>query len=215
MTQLTKDTPMPVLWAWMLVAGLGVGPTFSVFTIVIQNAVPFRQLGVGTSNLTFFRQIGGSVALAFVGTIFAQSLEEDLPTQLSAAGVPDQVLQGFQQATTTGSFDFNQLLNVGGDLGATILAALPAGAKQFVEPFIPNIVQGIYGAFSLAVAQTFWLGVFGSVVAVIAAVAIKEIPLRATNAAPQAATGQQPAAATATGAPGSSGQTTGTAPTTE
>jgi EmrB/QacA subfamily drug resistance transporter len=215
MTQLTKDTPMPVLWAWMLVAGLGVGPTFSVFTIVIQNAVPFRQLGVGTSNLTFFRQIGGSVALAFVGTIFAQSLEEDLPTQLSAAGVPDQVLQGFQQATTTGSFDFNQLLNVGGDLGATILAALPAGAKQFVEPFIPNIVQGIYGAFSLAVAQTFWLGVFGSVVAVIAAVAIKEIPLRATNAAPQAATGQQPAAATATGSPGSSGRTTGTAPTTE
>src|SRR3954449_7939851 len=80
MTQLTKDTPMPVLWAWMLVTGLGVGPTFSVFTIVIQNAVPFRQLGVATSNLTFCRQIGGSVALAFVGTIFAQSLTEDLPT---------------------------------------------------------------------------------------------------------------------------------------
>ena len=55
----------------MFIAGLGVGPTFSVFTIVIQNAVPFRQLGVATSNLTFFRQIGGTVALAFVGTIFA------------------------------------------------------------------------------------------------------------------------------------------------
>ena len=42
-----------------------------MFTIVIQNSVPFRQMGVATSNLTFFRQIGGSVALAFVGTIFA------------------------------------------------------------------------------------------------------------------------------------------------
>ena len=42
MTQLTKDTPVPVLWVWMLIAGLGVGPTFSVFTIVIQNAVPFK-----------------------------------------------------------------------------------------------------------------------------------------------------------------------------
>ena len=33
---------MPVVWLWMFLAGLGVGPTFSVLTIVIQNAVPFR-----------------------------------------------------------------------------------------------------------------------------------------------------------------------------
>ena len=46
MTQLTKDTPVPVLWLWMFILGLGVGPTFSVFTIVIQNAVPFQKLGV-------------------------------------------------------------------------------------------------------------------------------------------------------------------------
>ena len=74
MTQLTKDTPVPIVWLWMFIAGLGVGPTFSVFTIVIQNAVPFRQLGVATSNLTFFRQIGGTIALAFVGTIFGDDL---------------------------------------------------------------------------------------------------------------------------------------------
>ena len=70
----------------MFIAGLGVGPTFSVFTIVIQNAVPFRQLGVATSNLTFFRQIGGTVALAFVGTIFGTTFQEQLPRQLVAAG---------------------------------------------------------------------------------------------------------------------------------
>ena len=34
MTQLTKDTPLPIVWFWMFLAGLGVGPTFSVFTIV-------------------------------------------------------------------------------------------------------------------------------------------------------------------------------------
>ena len=62
MTQLTKDTPVPVVWLWMFIAGLGVGPTFSVPTIVIQNAVPFKELGVATSNLTFFRQIGGTIA---------------------------------------------------------------------------------------------------------------------------------------------------------
>ena len=78
MTQLTKDTSVPMVWLWMLIAGLGVGPTFSVPTIVIQNAVPFRQLGVATSNLTFFRQIGGSIALAFVGTIFGTTFVQQL-----------------------------------------------------------------------------------------------------------------------------------------
>src|SRR5689334_397510 len=110
MTQLTKDTPLPILWLWMFIAGLGVGPTFSVFTIVIQNAVPFKELGVATSNLTFFRQIGGSVALAFVGTIFAQSFTEDLIPQFRASGVPEPLIQGFQQGT--GSFDVAQLTGV-------------------------------------------------------------------------------------------------------
>ena len=107
MTQLTDDTPVPVVWLWMFIAGLGVGPTFSVPTIVVQNAVPFKQLGVATSNLTFFRQIGGAVALAFVGTIFATSFQDNLAPQMSAAGVPQQVVDGFAQAASSGSLDFS------------------------------------------------------------------------------------------------------------
>jgi hypothetical protein len=57
---------------------------------------------------------------------------------------------------------------------------LPAEAQAF----IPNIIEGIHGAFSLATAQTFWLGVAGAIVATLAAIAIKEIPLRASNESP-------------------------------
>ena len=102
MTQLTKDTPVPIVWLWMFIAGLGVGPTFSVFTIVIQNAVPFRQLGVATSNLTFFRQIGGTIALAFVG----HDLRDDVPGAADPVagrrGVPQPVVDGFTQASSGG-----------------------------------------------------------------------------------------------------------------
>jgi EmrB/QacA subfamily drug resistance transporter len=194
MTQLTKDTPVPIVWLWMFIAGLGVGPTFSVFTIVIQNAVPFRQLGVATSNLTFFRQIGGTIALAFVGTIFGTTFQEKLTPSLVAQGVPQPVVDGFTQASSGGTLDFNQLTGVG-NLGAIILAQIPEQFRAAVEPFVPNIVEGIHAAFSLATAQTFWLGVFGSVAAAVAAVAIKEIPLRATNEMPV------PAAASAQGRP--------------
>ena len=183
MTQLTKDTPVPVVWLWMFIAGLGVGPTFSVFTIVIQNAVPFRQLGVATSNLTFFRQIGGTIALAFVGTIFGTSFKDNLAPQMVAAGVPQPVVDGFTQASANGSVDLGQLTGVG-DLGQALLANIPAEFQAAVTPYIDAMVEGIHGAFSLATAQTFWLGVVGAIAATVAAVAIKEIPLRATNEEP-------------------------------
>jgi EmrB/QacA subfamily drug resistance transporter len=192
MTQLTKDTPVPVVWLWMFLAGLGVGPTFSVFTIVIQNAVPFRQLGVATSNLTFFRQIGGTIALAFVGTIFGTTFKEQLVPQMAAAGVPQQGLDFFAQASASGQFDLARLTGVG-DLGQTILASTPPEFRAQVQAILPQIIEGIHGAFSLAVAQTFWLGVGGALVAAAAAVAIKEVPLRASNAEPV------PTAATASG----------------
>jgi len=181
MTQLTKDTPVPVVWLWMFIAGLGVGTTFSVPTIVIQNAVPFKELGVATSNLTFFRQIGGTIALAFVGTIFGTTFAEQLPIQLAASGTPPNVLQDFGAAVAAGKIDANVLTGVGESLGKVIGGIVPS-----TVPYTDLIVDAIHGAFSLATASTFWLGVVGAIVAALAAVAIKEIPLRSTNAAPVA-----------------------------
>jgi EmrB/QacA subfamily drug resistance transporter len=205
MTQLTADTDLLVLAGWMFLAGLGVGPTFSVFTIIVQNAVPFSQLGVATSNLTFFRQIGGSVALAIVGTIFGSSFLEQIAPSMTAAGVPAPVVDGFGQATTSGAIDFNNLTGVG-DLGATILAALPAAVAPAVEPFITNIVAGIHQAFSLAVAQTFWIGVAASIVAAIAAAFMIEHPLH--NEDPVAARAAAAAAAKEASNPVPSGAAT-------
>jgi EmrB/QacA subfamily drug resistance transporter len=186
MTQLTATTSLEIVWFWMFLAGLGVGPTFSVFTIVVQNAVPFHELGVATSNLTFFRQIGGTVALAIVGTIFGTTFKEQLAPQLATAGVPAPVVQGFNQASSSGALDFNQLTGVG-DLGASILANIPAQAKPFIEPYIGNIVTGIHQAFSLGVAQTFWIGVVAAVVAALAAAGMQELKLRTSRAPAQEA----------------------------
>jgi EmrB/QacA subfamily drug resistance transporter len=192
MTQLTADTPLLIVWFWMFLTGLGVGPTFSVFTIVVQNAVPFSQLGVATSNLTFFRQIGGSVALAIVGTIFGTTFLERVGPQVAAAGAPPEVVNAFGQAMANGTFDLNNLTSVG-DVGAAILAATPEAFRGAIQPFIPQIVEGIHQAFSLGVAQTFWIGVAAAIVAAVAAMFMIEHPLRAD--APVTA----PASAPATG----------------
>jgi EmrB/QacA subfamily drug resistance transporter len=197
MTQLNAATPVPVVWLWMFLAGLGVGPTFSVFTIVVQNAVPFSVLGVATSNLTFFRQIGGTVALAFVGTIFATSFQDDLGPQMVLAGVPQNVINDFFAAVQGGKIDFNVLTGVGG-IGQAVIAAVPSAAA-----FVDAIVVARNAAFSLAVSQTFWLGVFGSAVAVVAALAMQERALRTSNS--EAAAGYPAPTGTRPVAPASDG----------
>src|SRR5438270_12160789 len=46
----------------MLVVGLGLGIGMSLYTLIVQNAVP-TKIGQSTAALTFFRQIGGTIAL--------------------------------------------------------------------------------------------------------------------------------------------------------
>ena len=87
LTQLRADTPLPLLWLAMFVTGIGVGPTFAVFPLVVQNSVPVRQIGSAVSNLSFFQQIGGTVGLAITGTVFATSLTARDPVGARVGGV--------------------------------------------------------------------------------------------------------------------------------
>ncbi len=175
MSQLKADTGITTLWVWMFITGAGIGPTLSVFTIVVQNAVPFKQLGVATSNLTFFRQIGGSVGLAITGTIFGTRLVEELPGQLTAAGVPPGVVG---QVAGAGTSTLDNLIGVGGNLGDQILALVPAAARPTIQPIVPAIVDGIHRAFTVGVTSAFQIGVVCTILATGAALFMHEIPLR-------------------------------------
>jgi EmrB/QacA subfamily drug resistance transporter len=173
LTGLTAETDRATMWLWMAMTGLGIGPSFAVFTLIVQNSVMPRVVGIATSSLTFFQQIGGTIGLTIAGTVFASRFVEEIPIQLAAAGVPPQVIEQFgsgQGADITGT----------GDLGERILASLPAEARPIIEPLIPAIVDGIYAAFSIAVASTFWVGIVGALVAAVVVVFLHEEPMRET-----------------------------------
>ena len=178
MTGLRADTDITTVWVWMLLAGIGIGPSFAIFTIVVQSTVEGRILGAATSALTFFRQVGGSVGLALAGAIFGSSLTAEVPSQLSANGVPQPIVDRF---TAAGDSLDGELTAVGVDLGAQILAAVPEALRTTVEPFIGQIVDGIHQAFSIAIANALWLGLAGALAStVIIALFVPELTLRHT-----------------------------------
>jgi EmrB/QacA subfamily drug resistance transporter len=172
LSNLRADTPLPILFVWMFITGLGVGPMFSIFTLVVQGAVAPRQIGTATSSLTLFQQLGGSVGLAVAGTIFGSRLVEELPRQLSSS-VPPQVTAGFAGGGT--SAVLGQLTGVG-DLGQAILAAAPVAARAQLEPFVPAIVDAIHRAFSIATASTFTFGIAVAAVVLIVVAFLRETP---------------------------------------
>jgi EmrB/QacA subfamily drug resistance transporter len=173
MTNLRADTDRPVLWLWMVVAGLGIGPSFAVFTLIVQNAVTPTQIGTATASLTFFQQIGGTVGLTLAGTVFASRLVTEIPTQLVAAHVPQAVVASLPAGA---AFDVTGV----GDLGQRILASVPPASQAAIAPLITAIVSGIYQAVSIAIAATFWVGIVAAIVAAAAAVFLPEVPMRTT-----------------------------------
>jgi EmrB/QacA subfamily drug resistance transporter len=167
MTNLRADTPDLTLWLWMFVAGVGIGPSMAVFTIIVQNAVPFSELGAATSDLTLFRQIGGTVGLTLAFTLFRNFLSWDaIRTQLLNAGAPAQ----FVPVSAPAGFDTGQLTNVGGG-GPSFLDKIPPAYQQ-------TFVDGFHRAFSVALANSMWLGVGALAVAVISVSLLREQPLR-------------------------------------
>jgi EmrB/QacA subfamily drug resistance transporter len=171
MTQLRVGTDDTVLAAWMFIAGLGIGPTFAVFTIIVQNAVPFQDLGAATADLTLFRQIGTTVGIAFAYTLFRINFTWDLlREQVVGAGAPAALVP----TTAPAGFDIAQLTSIGTG-GANPLAAIPV---EFRAVF----TEGFHRAMTISIANSVFLGVGAAALAVVAALFLHEIPLRTTHA---------------------------------
>ncbi len=70
-------------------------------------------------------------------------------------------------------FDLGALTSVGNSNALAFINQIPA---QFQATF----VQGFHSAFTIAIANSIWLGVIAAGVALVASFVLREIPLRKT-----------------------------------
>jgi EmrB/QacA subfamily drug resistance transporter len=96
----------------MIVVGLGLGAVVSLYSLAVQNAVPADRTGVATSSVSFFQQLGGTVGLALLGTVFASSLTGGIETRMNEAvmSLPPAMRAQFapgqgQNRSSSGSFN--------------------------------------------------------------------------------------------------------------
>ncbi len=155
----------------IVLIGLGLGITFPAYTIAVQNAVPYRVMGVATSSTQFFRSIGGTVGLAVLGAFmvsrFSGGLSNSLPSAVRQA-LPSEVVDQLTRSpqalfNEAGSSGLRQIFDQLGPQGAQLAQSLAAALKQ---------------ALASAISDVFIISLAAVVLAFVATLFLKEIPLQ-------------------------------------
>jgi EmrB/QacA subfamily drug resistance transporter len=168
MSRMDSSTSLWVAIIFMIITGLGVGPFFSILTLIAQNAVPRSRLGVGTGAARFFAQLGGVLGVAVVGTVVNNTLSSELGNRLPAAAhrLPPQVLE---LAT-------NPQALVNPTYHATVVQAVTAANPQ-AQGLLDQIFNALKMAFETAIQQGFLAVLLMSVLVVVGTLFFKDVSL--------------------------------------
>src|SRR5258708_2874096 len=131
----------------LVIVGFGVGITFPVYLNAVQSAVEPRYIGVVTSQIQFFRNVGATIGTAILGAFLSQRLPVNIRAKIAELNLPPQQLQGLGSGNAQQLFDPSAhipapILNaIRGALAVTLqdvfLAACVAAVLAMVAPCFP------------------------------------------------------------------------------
>ncbi|MYW63864.1 MFS transporter [Streptomyces sp. SID8379] len=173
------DTPYWRVAIFMALMGLGIGMMMQNLVLCTQNQVAPQDIGSASSTVTFFRSLGGAMGVSALGSIMSTRI-----THYVKDGLADLGPKG-------------AALGHGGTGGGSIpdLDKLPAPLRTIME-----------SSYGHGIADVFLIAAPIALLALIATLFIKEVPLRTTGGLDQAketeaSASGAPAGITATPAP--------------
>ncbi|HKV02129.1 MAG TPA: MFS transporter, partial [Ktedonobacteraceae bacterium] len=93
-TLMTPTTSPLQATLFMVLAGTGIGPFFSLPMVAVQNALPASHLGVSTAAVRYLGQVGATLGIAIVGTAITSAVSGDLMSHLPTSAASKQALSG-------------------------------------------------------------------------------------------------------------------------
>jgi EmrB/QacA subfamily drug resistance transporter len=151
------DTSVWTLVPFMVLLGVGLGFNFQPVILAVQNAVRPDEMGVATSSVTFFRQMGGTIGVAAFLSILFTRLPTDIGNALSSSTDP-RVAQAVQSGQLAGA----------GDLSNTsYIQQLPSFLALPIKTGFSNTIDLVFLVAAAVVAIGFFVLWF-----------LPEVPLR-------------------------------------
>lgn len=162
--------------ASMIVFGIGLGLAMPVFTLTVQNAVAPQMLGVATATTTLFRNLGGTIGIAVMGTVMNTTLTHKLESAVASGKGPDLSKLDPEAAKQLTAFMNPQLL-----LDQPKLKELHTTLPEQIRPLFNQLIEMLRGALSDSLTVVFLSGTALLVIAAVLVLFLKEIPLRSSE----------------------------------
>lgn len=173
----------------MILFGIGLGTSMPLFMLAVQNAVPYRFMGVSTSTMQFLRSVGGTFGVAIMFSLIQSGYHSRMST-----AVPPQARDDPQIREALDDPLFIQNTQAFGGVRESFSAFGSQGEALFAQS-----IQGVKESLAVGIADAFLVAVFILIVALAISVFMEEIPLRKAHYSPeeQGSSGLLPEAAVA------------------
>jgi EmrB/QacA subfamily drug resistance transporter len=186
LAQTTSSTSQMSITIDIVLVGLGLGVTMPLYINAVQSALPQRYLGVGTSQIQFWRNVGGTVSSAVLGTILAQRLPGAIAGEIAKLHLPGTFLNVLGKSAGNP----NELLD------PAQIAARKASLPAQLAPLYDQAIHAVRTALALTLHDLFLIAIALSAIALVASLFMPDVPLRSRQPQQrQAAGGEIPAAA--------------------
>ncbi|MFW5437541.1 MDR family MFS transporter [Paenibacillus apiarius] len=165
----------------MIVFGFGLGLGMPVFTLAAQNAVPPQQLGVVTASSQLFRNLGGTIGIAVMGTIMSSQITSNLEKAAASGKMVDLSQLDPKVAEQLQAFHNPQML-----LDQPKLEQIHQSMPEALQSIFTQMIDMLRDALSSSLSTVFLSGAALLAVALVLAFFLKEIPLRMSSRASSA-----------------------------
>nr|WP_202406335.1 MDR family MFS transporter [Pontibacillus yanchengensis] len=169
MSQMNVDTTLIGAVRNLMIVGLGLGLSFPVLTLTVQNAVDYKYLGVATSASQFFRQAGGTIGVSIMGAIMNRIMTNEMQSLSISSGQTSQL-------DTVKAIEDPQVL-----MDPDKINQIKETVPNEMLPVFNQVIDKVQIVLSTALGGSFLFGTFVLGVALVLILFLKEIPLRMTN----------------------------------
>jgi len=172
LSQVTVTTSRLEVVRDIVLVGAGLGTTFPLYLTAVQTALPRNFLGVASSQIQFWRQIGGTIGTAVLGSVLAQRLPVHIQEQVTSLHLPSQLASRFVSGGGSNPqtlFDPAQI--------ATRRAQASAFGQQGAAIF-DQVLHAIRAGLAATLHEVFLYGAAILILALIASVFLDDVPLR-------------------------------------
>jgi EmrB/QacA subfamily drug resistance transporter len=179
LSRITADTALPLVMGLMLVLGYGLGNCMQPLLLILQSAVPPRDIGVATASATFFRQIGGTIGVALFLSILFGQVGGHVGTALQSESRTPAFQQALQHPVTPLDRQFAESLQTHGH---SPLLGQVTEDSSFIQKLSPVLAHPFKVGFAESMDIVFLCAGLIGLLAFFILLLMPKVELRATSA---------------------------------